>query len=264
MPDQSRRRPVRPVLVTIWSLLTASAAGVGMWAVMAGGVDGIRADTFGAGGAEPVLPVGDLMFGLAFGGLILGWLLSRIAFHGAAEVLSDRFGRPVAWVGATVGAVVAARLQRTPAHVGIGYATDPDARWQWYDWLLYALPVVVPVVLAVKTVFSIRRVARKISELRLRRDGTLTRAAITEVDFRNLWIWDKPVFRVTFTFVSATGSHTATRRLTTTPEEAPIVGGTVKVWYDPDSPDPERISMDRDPDSPTDPENAKRYAPPPD
>lgn len=269
VPEQSRRRRTRRFRLAIWSALTVCAMGVGTWALLLGIGDMLRAGELVSGGPAPVLPFGATMLLLGFGGLILGQFLNNIVMPYAGWELSDHLGSAVGRTGAAVGAAVAIPFYREPAQVGIGHATAPDAPWEWHHWLLYAVPVIVPAVLAVGAVFAFRRVVREVQETlsdealgdHLLAHGQLTRGTITELEFRHAWLWDNPMFTVTFSYDAPTGTRTATRGLVTSPAEAPIVGGTVKVWYDAENPDPERIRVERDPDSAADPEGAQRYAP---
>ncbi|WP_228002412.1 hypothetical protein [Nocardia australiensis] len=60
---------------------------------------------------------------------------------------------------------------------------------------------------------------------------------------------------------SPSRTRTATGRLVTERTDAPIVGGTVYVWYLDDGEDTDDIDIEEDPVSPKDPDAGERYDP---
>ncbi|WP_213587648.1 DUF3592 domain-containing protein [Paenibacillus sp. J2TS4] len=95
---------------------------------------------------------------------------------------------------------------------------------------------------------------------RLRTDGERPIAEITAVRFLHSWWLGGPEFEVDAVYRAVEGPRTVRGRLVTAPADAPVVGGTVIVRFDPDH--PSDVLLDRDPDSFREPGAAERYASP--
>lgn len=256
----------------LWSLPIAFTVGVGTWFLLLGVDPIMRGGILALAGDEPfqLSLTRTLMYGV--GGLVFGSVWSNVVMSYVAGGLPVDIGRPVSYIGATIGAIAAIPFYPATEQLGTGLATDPNTPWEWHHWIWYSLPVAIPAVLAVAAVFAVDRVVREARKwLRekalddyLLTHGRLTKGTITRLEFLHSWLGDRPRFELTFTYDTATRSRTATRELVTSPAEVPLVGGTVKVWYDADSPDPDRMRFERDPDTPTDPDGPQRYESPSD
>jgi len=92
--------------------------------------------------------------------------------------------------------------------------------------------------------------------------GTRVIAEVTEVTFESEWRHQNPQFTVTARFATPTGVQTATSELFTDPGDAPVVGGTVLIWYIADGTQPSETYMEQDVNSIREPGAAARYAAP--
>lgn len=121
--------------------------------------------------------------------------------------------------------------------------------------------------------FAIRMLHRAVAEAReqatevdriddLRAHGTRVRADIEDVQFLHTWIGEMALFTVTASYESPSGPRTATARVLSTPAGAPIIGGTVLLWFAGDGSDAENVDMDEDPKSIRDPDAERIYEPP--
>lgn len=122
--------------------------------------------------------------------------------------------------------------------------------------------------------FAWRRIRSTIRETRahhreiarmwdLHTTGTQVRAQVVEVHFHNTWLGGfSPLFTVTVEYDTPSGQQRGAGRLVTSPTDAPIVGGTVLVWFTGDGHDTENIDVVQDPDSIRDPDAERTYEPP--
>ena len=97
----------------------------------------------------------------------------------------------------------------------------------------------------------------------LHAEGTRVRADVVDVHFQNTWVGgNAPLFTVTAEYDTPSGRQRAEGRTITTPETAPVVGGTVLLWFAGDGSDTSNIDIWRDPESVADPDAAETYRAP--
>lgn len=135
-------------------------------------------------------------------------------------------------------------------------------------------PLAILIIVAIGGVFvgfAWRRIRSTINETRahhrdidrmrkLHANGTRVRAHVVDVHFHNTWIGGfDPLFTVTAEYDTPSGPRQAEGRLSTSPADAPIEGGTVLLWYSDDGSDTENVDIEEDPDSIRDPDAAKTY-----
>lgn len=153
----------------------------------------------------------------------------------------------------------------TGATIGILVATF--SALSLLGWLLGGCATLAFAFLAIR---MIRRTASEIREQReyigtmddLHLHGTRVRADVEHVHFLHSWDGEAPLFDVTAGYDTPSGRRSATGRVVSSCAGAPIVGGTVLLWFLGDGADSEKIDMDEDPHSIRDPDAAKTYAAP--
>ncbi|MGO2683243.1 MAG: hypothetical protein ACTIAA_03380 [Microbacterium sp.] len=129
-------------------------------------------------------------------------------------------------------------------------------------------------VFALFAFLAIRMLRRAVAETReqaeeidriddLRAHGTRVRADVDAVHFLHTWIGELPLFEVTASYDTPSGRRTASGRVLSIPAGAPIVGGTVQLWFTGDGADSDNVDMDEDPQSIRDPDAAETYDAPP-
>lgn len=122
--------------------------------------------------------------------------------------------------------------------------------------------------------FTVRMLRAGIVDIREQRDeierldelhavGTCVRADVEEVKFLHTWRMESPLFEVTATYDAPSGRHRASGRVLSSIAGAPVIGGTVLLWFVGDGADACNVDMDEDPDSIRDPEAHRLYEPPP-
>lgn len=199
----------------------------------------------------PMLPLVPWML---VGGVISGVVLQGVAHYSSwwtdrLPLMSD-VPDAAALIGSTVGVAVAVTGATTTR-----------------GWMLGGA------VFAILAFFAIRLLLRAVAETRehaeevdrvddLHAHGTRVRADVEDVRFLDTWIGAQPLFEVTTSYESPSGRHTATGRVLSSPAGAPIVGGTVRLWFTGDGSDAENVDMDEDPKSIRDPDAERTYEPP--
>src|SRR5690606_36118508 len=171
-------------------------------------------------------------------------------------IMSDA-GKAASIAGAAIGAAAAAWSLATVE------AADP---------LAIGVVALVAACLAVmawragrSTVRETRPHNRRVQRTKtLHQTGTRVRATVEEVDFDERWLLREPVFTVTARYDTPSGPQRATARLSTPPADAPVVGGTVLLWFSDDSGESENSDIEHDPDSSRDPQSATIYQAPSD
>lgn len=105
---------------------------------------------------------------------------------------------------------------------------------------------------------------REIARMReLHATGTQVRAQVVDVHFHNTWMGGSdPLFTVTAEYDTPSGRHRADDRLSTSPADAPVEGGTVLLWFAGDGSDAENVDIVEDPDSIRDPNAERTYEAP--
>lgn len=110
----------------------------------------------------------------------------------------------------------------------------------------------------VRGIHAYRRERERLA--RLHAEGTRVRGEVREVRFLDTWLGGAdPLFEVTASYATPTGCRVATARVVTAPEDAPMAGGSVYVWFLGDGRDTDDIDMDADPASPRDPDAVELY-----
>jgi len=92
--------------------------------------------------------------------------------------------------------------------------------------------------------------------------GTKAVAQIVDVEFMRSWHHGCPRFTVTAQLPTPSGVRSVTALLHTEPAAAPIVGGTVIVWYIGDGDPQDDVHLEPDPHSDREPGASERYARP--
>lgn len=240
------------VLLALIAILT----GIGTWAFITWLIPII----IPTGEIWPVGPT-DLWMWLCIGGIIAGILLGFIIDYSPLwtsrlPLLSDA-GSAASTTGAACGAAAAT--------ISLGRAEPAD-------------PVAILVAGAGAVVlagFAWRKILSATRETRdhnrnlervnvLRASGTRVRAVVENVDFRQFWLWNEPVFTVTARYDTPSGQQRSTGRVIMSAADAPVVGGTVLLWFAGDGSDVENTDMSQDPESIRDPNAAEMYQAPSD
>lgn len=238
---------MRRVAMVVFTLVTGVAMAVAVWTLLTQFLDSVLTDDKPGAMTWPALS-SDVTLWLLVGGFMVGAVLGRILdWVGIYNGLGMNSPEPVVTsTGATVGALVAAS----------GFRAMPGSAIVWGVGAVLAL-------ITIRTTWRFIRdmrgdQARSAYRARLRAEGTHVRADVVDVDFLQTWIGSEPLFRVTARFDTPAGPVTATDRVLTSPAAAPIVDGTILVWYDPGG-DPTDVVMKIDETSPRDPEAVATY-----
>jgi len=191
---------------------------------------------------------------MLIGGMPVGMLFQGVVAYSSwwTDKLPEMSDAPAAaaFTGAAIGVLVA--TVGAPTRLG------------------WALGGAVFVIIAF---FAIRTLRRAIAETReqadevdrvdaLRTQGTRVRADVDHVHFLQTWHGAMPLFEVTASYDTPSGRRTASGRVLSIPAGAPIVGGTVQLWFLGDGADSDNVYMDEDPQSIRDPAAAETYEPP--
>lgn len=240
------------VLLALIAILT----GIGTWAFITWLIPII----IPTGEIWPVGPTGLWMW-LCIGGTIAGLFLGFIIDYSPLwtnrlPILSDA-GSAASMTGAAAGAAAATASLAT--------AEPADL----FAMLTAGAVTVVLSGLAWRKFLSATREARDhnrniVRINTLHATGTRVRAVVEDVDFQQFWLWNDPVFTVTARYDTPSGPQRSTGRVIMSAADAPIVGGTVLLWFAGDGSDVENTDLRRDPDSIRDPHAAETYQAPPD
>lgn len=241
-------------LIVLLGLITI-LFGVGAWSFITW-VTSLAATT------DPIWPDGseDVWAWVCIGGTIAGIVLGFTLDY--SSVWTDRLpsmtnaGSAASTTGVAIGAAAAA------VSIATAGATAPAI-------VVVAIIAVVAAGLAWRKVRTAVRETcshhRNIERLRLlRATGTRVRAVVEDVEFRQSWLWNEPVFTVTVRYDTPSGLQQTAGRLVTPAVEAPMVGGTVLLWFSGDGNDTSNIDIERDPESILDPDVATTYEAPSD
>lgn len=241
-------RIVVGVLTAVAGLLVAVAA----WAAMAGVVPVLTFDVISTEDQTLIarhlegLVTWTVVFAVTVSvGTILGLFLSLSANFVPEIPITSNPGPSAECAGAAIGAVAAIPFQQggSGLAITIGVAT-------FFAWL------------------AVRKTRRFIQEVRdhteylnrderLRSRGTRVTAKVTRVEFLNTWIDGSPLFSVTAEFDTDGSPRSLSENMIADPERAPLVGGTVLVWYDGGP----HVVMGFDPDAPLNPDGIRYKAP---
>lgn len=207
----------------------------------------------------PLWPAAPTDVLLGFGCLVAGSLLAVIIDY--SPTWTDRL--PLISDAGTAASLSGAGIGALTATVSIAMADPTDPLW-------------IAITAALALVFAglaWRRVRTAIAETRRHGDGiarvedlhatgTRVRGLVEHVHFHRTWLGDAPLFSVTASYQTPSGRRQATGRMFTAPADAPVVGGTVFVWFAGDGSDTENIDVEQDSDSIRDPDAAKTYEAP--
>ena len=147
-------------------------------------------------------------------------------------------------LGLTIGTAVAVSSWTAPEAVGRRLPLSdgqPAERWSDVEWVVYYEPYVVPAVFALVAVVTGARMLRAAWTTAMREDatgdiihrGNRVTGRIDHVEFTHSWGMGSPEFRVRVSYQGTDGPRTAVTTMTTSAFEAPVYGGTVDVYYDP-------------------------------
>ncbi|MDT0270207.1 hypothetical protein RM844_28445 [Streptomyces sp. DSM 44915] len=260
-PARPARRPTPTPLgppAAGWALtgtllgLVCLPAAVATWSVLAH----LLADEeetwqlFPAGTRWPELAEGTataLVFGCVVLALLAQSVLDRLPTW---ERSPDAFAAPGR--NAVLGGVALGAFAATP-----GFRDPLGAALVWSLGLACGCVTAVLVGRLTRDVEGLAR--RRARVARLRAHGTRVRAEVLAVEVP-LWVGDRPRFTVRARFHTPRGTLVATGELLTEVAQAPVVGGTVLLWYDAE--DDADVLVARDPGSVRDPLAQERYRPP--
>lgn len=196
-----------------------------------------------------------LAIGTTVAAVLLGFAIDwSSSWTNRLPLLSDA-GTAASLSGATVGAATA-----TVAYAGAG-PRDP---------LTILIPTLIALVFAV---LAWRRIHSTVRETRshianverlhaLHETGIQVRGDVVDVHFHHTWLGDSPLFTVTAAYDTPSGRRHSEGRVITSIPGAPVVGGTVLVWFAGDGSDVHNIDIVQDPESILDPEAPKTYRAP--
>jgi len=241
-------------LIVILGLITV-LFGVGAWAL-------ITWVTSLAGTTDPIWPEGsdELWIWAFIGTTIAGFLLSftldysslwtdRLPFLSDAGSAASTTGVAIGSAAAVISIARAGADQSAIIIVGIVAVVAAGIAWR-------------KVHSAVRETRARHRNIERLHDLHA--TGTRVRAVVEDVEFRQPWLWNEPVFTVTARYDTPSGSQQAAGRLVTPAADAPVVDGTVLLWFSGDGTDTSNIHIERDPDSILDPDAATTYEAPDD
>jgi hypothetical protein len=149
------------------------------------------------------------------------------------------------FLGLTIGTAVAMSSWTAPEAVGRRLPLSdgkPAEKWSDVDWVVYYEPYLVPAVFALAAVVTGALVLRAAWTAAMREDATgevmhrghRVTGRIDHVEFTHSWGMGDPQFRVRVSYPGTDGPRTVVTTMTTPVFEAPVFGGTVDVFYNPD------------------------------
>jgi len=192
---------------------------------------------------------------MLIGGMPVGMLFQGIAHYSSwwTDRLPDMSDAPdaAALVGGALGVLVATVDAPTPL-----------------GWALGAVVFMIFAFLAIRmlrrAVAETREQAEEVARIDdLRASGTRVRADVEHVHFLHTWHGELPLFEVRASYDTPSGRRTASGRVLSIPAGAPVVGGTVQLWFLGNGADSDNIDMGEDPQSIRDPDAATTYEAPP-
>lgn len=232
--------------VIILLTFTAACAGVATWALMAVVIPVITEARF----AWPLELIA-LWPSLLVGGYLTAFVLQAITHYSSwwtdrLPVVSDA-PDAAAVSGAAVGAIVATCTMQVLLGIVLGGAAT-------------VILAILAVRLVRSAVYEIRDEHDEIDRIDDLYDrGTQVRAEVEKVDFLDSWNNGSPLFEVVASYDTPSGPCRATGVILTSPAGAPVVGGTVRLWFLGDGSDTENIDLNEDPKSIRDPDAATKY-----
>lgn len=168
------------------------------------------------------------------GGWTFGWTGTGSGIGSFATFLGLAIGTGLAMPSWTAPEAVGERLPLTDG--------GPAEKWSDVDWIVYYEPYLVPAVFALIAVVTGAVVLRAAWTTAMREDATgdimhrgrRVTGRIDHVEFTHSWGMGSPEFRVRVSYPGTDGPRTAVTTMTASAFEAPVYGGTVDVFYDPD------------------------------
>ncbi|WP_238413155.1 DUF3592 domain-containing protein [Saccharothrix deserti] len=162
-----------------------------------------------------------------------------------------------AFLGLTIGTALATSSWTAPEAVGrrLPFSDgQPEEPWSGADWVVYYEPYLVPAVFGVLTVVAGALLLHAAGTAAMREDATAdlehrgwrVTGRIDHVEFTHDWGMGNPRFRVRVSYPGTVGPRTVVATMITPAFQAPVVGGAVDVFYDPD--DDESIIVRARPD----------------
>ncbi|WP_325471799.1 hypothetical protein [Microbacterium sp.] len=197
-----------------------------------------------------------LAVGTMIVGVVLGFVLDYSSLWTDRLPLLSDSGSAASLAGSALGSLAAsvtfaAAVRDAAAIVVIAGAIG--VVFAWFAWRRYRT--------AVREARSHDRELARVDALHA--EGTRIRADVVDVRFHNTWVGgDAPLFTVTAEYDTPSGRQHAEGRTITTPETAPIVGGTVLLWFAGDGSDTSNVDIWRDPESIADPDATEAYRAP--
>lgn len=149
------------------------------------------------------------------------------------------------FLGLTIGTAVAMSSWTAPEAVGRRLPLSdgkPAEKWSDVDWVVYYEPYLVPAVFALAAAVTGALVLRAAWTAAMKEDATgevmhrghKVTGRIDHVEFTHNWGTGDPQFRVRVSYPGTDGPRTVVTTMTTPAFEAPVYGGTVDVFYNPD------------------------------
>jgi hypothetical protein len=149
------------------------------------------------------------------------------------------------FLGLTIGTAVARSSWTAPEAVGERLPLTegrPAEKWSDVDWIVYYEPYLVPAVFALVAVVTGTVVLRGAWTTAMREDATgsivhrghRVTGRIEHVEFTYSWGMGSPEFRVRVSYPGTDGPRSVVTTMTTSAFEAPVYGGLVDVFYDPE------------------------------
>jgi hypothetical protein len=251
LPDDPRHARGARRKLWLLSVPTALAWAVTGWSGALGILDGFRlmslnrVSTWEDGpGSMVALTV---IFSIAV--TVASMLGFAMAWHGGSMFgwtgTGSGVGSFATFLGLTIGTAVAMPSWTAPEAVGERLALSdgqPAQQWSDVDWVVYYEPYVVPAVFALVALVTGVVMLRAAWTAAMREDATgnimhrgcQVTGRIDHVEFTHDWGLGNPRFRVRVSYQGTDGPRTVVTTMTTSAFAAPVYGGAVDVFYDPD------------------------------
>lgn len=223
------------------------------------------AGCYGVGAWALIMTVAPLVVGDVVEGSFIEWIILGFAGAVIASALEIFVLTTPRW---SARLPLLADDGRTSGFTGaaIGTLAAVPAQSSLLAQILAATAFLVLAILAVRRGRrSIREQYETVHEharlIHLHEYGVRVRASVLEATFTHSWAGG-PGFVVTLAYETPSGRKESTERLYTSPAGAPIVGGTILLWFLGDGSDTENVDVQEDPDSIRDPYAVERYQDP--
>jgi hypothetical protein len=167
------------------------------------------------------------------------------ATSGLAERSRRTFGQARVAGLLTVAVVTAGFAVGASGWLIASFSADPEPAFDLHNiatstTLPRELLAVVGAVVAIWAVLTWGRLgpalaharSRQLTIERLRRSGTRHAGELSELDFRNSWLFDKPIFRILVTYTVQGQARVVPGHMRTTTDRVPVVGSPMVVLTD--------------------------------